>query len=236
MAMVQNSTSAILDVENLKFSYDSDAPLFDGLSFYLSDPGFYSIFGRSGSGKSTLGRIIAGRLPGARSERLRIPTPALYVSSDEILPHWVLVSDHLKQFLPSGADNILRAYWEVAELGPAVFSKLPPELSLGQRQRVNLARYLVRSARSLVLDEVLIGVDQPTRWKILKWIKSERVGMFTFLISHEIDDVAIFSKQILTVHMERPVRVTLLDGSDLSEPPEIVSAAHSVLRTKLANR
>jgi len=220
-------------LRNLTFGYGTDVMLFEKASFSISTPGFYSIFGKSGSGKSTLGRIIAGRISGFRAEEILVPTPVLYASSDDILPHWVSVSRHLAEFLPSGTDARLKAYEEVAELGPQVYKSFPSELSLGQRQRVNLARYLVRSTPCLVLDEVLIGVDQPTRWKILKWIKSERSGMFTILISHEVEDVAIFSKRIIKLHMERPVRLVLLDGSDLSEPPATISASHSALRTEL---
>jgi len=109
-------------------------------------------------------------------------------------------------------------------------------LSLGQRQRANLARYLIRDAACLILDEALIGVDQPTRWNILKWIKAERRNVTTIMISHEVDDVAIFSKQIIKLEKGAPAHIKILHGSDLDDALDATPTSHSMLRAELTKR
>ncbi|HLH89032.1 MAG TPA: ATP-binding cassette domain-containing protein [Xanthobacteraceae bacterium] len=222
----------MITIKGLRFSYRPDDPLFDGISFDLSMPGFYAIFGRSGSGKSTLGKIFARRLSAA-ADVISVPEPVLYASTDDILPHWVPVAKHLNEFLPPNTNDKLTSYWEAAQLDKKTYASLPPELSLGQRQRVNLARYVVREAPCLVLDEVLVGVDQPSRWRILKWIKGRRQGLFTILISHEIDDVAVFSKQVIKLESSRPASISVLTGCDLDEVPDVPSTTHIALRKEL---
>ncbi|HEY4940025.1 MAG TPA: ATP-binding cassette domain-containing protein [Rhizomicrobium sp.] len=234
---MDTNPNSIVQVKDLSFQYPRAHPLFRAINIFLDGPGFYSIFGRSGTGKSTLGKIIAGRLVPRPLVGVSVPRPALYASSEDILPSWLSVSEHLNEFLKGKEQKSqLEAFLKVADLPEALSAHRPTELSLGQRQRFNLARYLLREAPCLVLDEALIGVDQPTRWKILEWIKEHRKSWITILISHEIEDVALFSQAIVKLSVGTPAEVTMISGLNLQhvEDPAAIAGYGAIRGALLA--
>lgn len=225
---------AMIRLTNLTFGYSKRDPLFSGAQLVLPEPGFYAVFGASGSGKSTLGKIVAGLLQSSGDGDQRIPQDALFASCDDLLPQWMPVGRHLQAFTPSDAHPLLEDILKVSGLARELHDHLPTQLSHGQRQRFNLARYAVQSPACLVLDEPLVGVDQPARWRILEWLKAHRRGQTTVLISHELDDVALFAKLIVKLSSARPAQLTVidgLDGDDASQPFDGV--AHRRIRHAL---
>ena len=212
--------------EDILFSYpEADMPLFSDLNLKISGPGFFSLFGVSGCGKSTLARIIAGHLrPVGGRVILKDISSVLFSYNTERLPGWMTVYDHLHRVTTPEKQELLKtliAEFRVADFIRHKFSRL----SMGQKNRVNLLRYLTQEFDMLIADEVLANVDEPSRNHILSVLKGLFPQKVLIYISHNADEVALFSKKVFVLPQakERPqTSVTCIDGFD-AETPDGVS-------------
>ncbi len=209
-----------LECRNLSFKYPgSDRFVFRGLSFVLSTTGFHALFGSSGVGKSTLARLLAGKPAldtngiGGGIERGRLQT-ILYSHNLERLPGWTTVRQHLQAVgstpAPSGFERLIETFG-LTECIDARFN----QLSLGQQNRTNLARYLLQDFDMLIMDESLANVDEQTRRNIIGMIKHDFADKCFLYISHSIAEIARFCRQILVLsRSSRRSRLIDLQGQD----------------------
>ena len=184
-----------LACRQISFRYGSTAPwVFKGLDWTIREGGFHALFGFSGAGKSTLARLAAGLISPQEGEVER-PGRVLYCHNSERLPGWQSINRHLyATSSPEGRGLIpdIAKALEIHELGDKRFS----ELSMGQKNRANLARYLLQEFDTLILDEALANVDEPARQRIIVQAK-ERLPHKTFIyISHHVHEVALFAHWI----------------------------------------
>ncbi|HID96709.1 MAG TPA: ATP-binding cassette domain-containing protein [Thermodesulfobacteriaceae bacterium] len=173
----------------------AEAPVLDHLDWSLDGPGFFSFFGLSGAGKTTLARIISGEIipdSGAvTSHNLRI----LYMHNSERLPGWCNVGRHLKSVTPLHRSELLAGLLQAYGIEP-VMERRFSGLSMGQKNRINLVRYLVQDFDLIIADEALANVDEPTREHILGHIKSLFPHKTFLYISHNALEVARFSQTV----------------------------------------
>lgn len=185
--------------KNLSYSYPgAPAHVFKGINCSLEGPGFFSLFGLSGAGKSTLARLLGkGLLP----KTGRIDTDMeriLYAHDSERLPGWLSIKDHLQKITHDKNLHLLQGLiidYGMGELLSHRFSSL----SMGQKNRANLIRYLVQDFDLLITDEVLANVDEPTRYEILESIKKLFPQKMFLYISHNAIEVARFSRTIFVL-------------------------------------
>jgi ABC-type multidrug transport system ATPase subunit len=186
------------------------------LSLVLDKPGLHGLFGPSGVGKTSLARIIAGITPAAagqiRAEGLQT---ILYCHNLERLPGWSSVGRHLERITPPDKaalkDNLLRQFGLDGCLGRRFV-----KLSLGQRNRLNLVRYLVQDPQMLIMDESLANVDEHTRGTILTSIKEFFPRVFFLYISHNIIEVARFCDHIWVLRdPEKHPQAVCIQGLDM---------------------
>ena len=71
------------------------------------------------------------------------------------------------------------------------------QLSLGQKNRINLIRYLVQEFQLLIMDESLANVDERTREGIILKIKDLFPDAYFFYISHNVVEVSKFCRDIV---------------------------------------
>ncbi len=219
-----------IEGRNITYGYPGE-PLhvFSGLNFSLEGPGFISLFGLSGTGKSTLARIISGELK-PETGTMTVPEgyKILYSHNAERFPGWCSVGEHIASVTPSqNREFMLRS---AAEFGiESVMHSRFRELSMGEKNRVNVLRYLVQAFDMLIADEVLANVDEPTRNHILAVIKRELASKTFLYISHNAIEVARFSEKILVLpvnSISEPSSVKELSGLDVPEgnspDPEIL--------------
>ena len=137
-----------------------------------------AILGPSGSGKTTLLRLVAGletpemgdiRIDG-KSMRQVPPhgrNVAMVFQSGALFPHLtayenIAVGLKLRKVPAAEREQRIREVVDALKLADCL-SRLPPELSTGQRQRVALARAIVRRPKIFLLDEPLANLDIPLR-------------------------------------------------------------------------
>jgi molybdate transport system permease protein len=175
-----------------------------------------AILGPSGSGKSLSLKMIAGIEPG-NPATVRLGARDLtgldaadrgiaYVpQSYGLMPH-LRVTDQLRFARGAGARDA--AYW-IDELGlRGLETRLPAELSIGQRQRVALARALSRPAALLLLDEPFSALDAPLRARLRRELRElqGRIAATTVLVTHDPAEAALLADEILVLDAGRPLQ------------------------------
>jgi ABC-type nitrate/sulfonate/bicarbonate transport system ATPase subunit len=161
--------------------------------------------------------MITGEIKGFDGE---ISTPeihrVLYTYNLERLPGWSSVREHLDTTTPSTSRSKIDPLVASFGLGVCMNAHFG-QLSLGQQNRTNLARYMLQDFDLLIMDESLANVDEVTKEKIILEIKA-LFPMRSFLyISHNVVEVAKFCKEILVLrgHHKTPQTVSIRGRDDL---------------------
>ncbi len=213
-------------------------PALTGVSLTVSDGEFLGVIGHTGSGKSTLiqhfnglllptsGSVLVDGLD-TREKKLRKQIRSL-VGMVFQYPEYQLFDETVARDVAFGPKNMGLAEEEIdtrvkealrlVGLDPDEFSeKSPFELSGGEKRRAALAGILAMRPKFLVLDEPMAGLDPRGRHEILSLIESlrEQYGTGIVMVSHSMDDVAMYAD-----------RIAVLDNGALSfvGPPEEVFA------------
>ncbi|WP_371788903.1 NHLP family bacteriocin export ABC transporter peptidase/permease/ATPase subunit [Streptomyces griseoaurantiacus] len=198
-----------VELENVSFGYSPlDAPLLTGFDLSVGPGRQVALVGGSGSGKSTVSRLIAGlyapwegviRIDGRRLED--IPRGALAASvsfvDQDVFLFEGSVRDNVALWDPSVPDEAVVAalrdaalYDVVARRPGGVHSRVEQDgrnFSGGQRQRLEIARALVRDPSILVLDEVTSALDAETEQIVMDNLR--RRGCACVVIAHRLSTV-----------------------------------------------
>lgn len=190
----------MLECKNINYKYPgTQYPVFNDLNCKIEEPGFHALFGLSGVGKSTLARMIAGQLNGFEGKIEYNGAEKIFYSYNlERLPGWSSIGEHILKITPeknkSKIDEIIKSFG----LSPFMDSGFS-HLSLGQRNRINLARYLLQDFDILIMDESLANVDEATREQIIFKIKDMFPQKTFIYISHSVAEVSRFCKNIIVL-------------------------------------
>ncbi|WP_432589728.1 NHLP family bacteriocin export ABC transporter peptidase/permease/ATPase subunit [Streptomyces sp. HD1123-B1] len=197
-------------LEDVTFGYNPlDEPLLRGISLSVGPGRQVALVGGSGSGKSTVSRLVSGlyspwegsiRIDGQRLED--IPRGALaasvsFVDQDVFLFEGT-VRDNVALWDPSIPDEAVVAALKDAALWDDVIARRPEGIhgrveqdgrnfSGGQRQRLEIARALVRRPSVLVLDEVTSALDARTERTVMDSLR--RRGCACVVIAHRLSTV-----------------------------------------------
>jgi ABC-type nitrate/sulfonate/bicarbonate transport system ATPase subunit len=209
----------LLECRDIAYRYpESENFVFQGASMRIDEPGFHALFGPSGVGKTSFARILDGAIAGYSGEiRKEGLDRILYTYNLERLPDWSNIGRHLDRVTPEGRAGLkteLVALSEMEDLTGSRFSKL----SLGQRNRANLIRYLLQDVNLLIMDESLANVDERTREKIIYGIKKMFPDICFLYISHNIVEVARFCHGIHVLgSADKTPRITTVRGLNLHQ-------------------
>ncbi len=212
-----------LDCSNLTYRYpDTKTPVFTDLSFTIKQPGFHALFGPSGVGKTSFAKILSGQISGFEGQVLVPGGPLLYCYNLERFPGWSSVRRHLDRVTPDQRHDLKEELIEVFGL-TSYMDKGFFQLSLGQKNRVNLLRYLLQDFAVLVMDESMANVDEPTREVIILRMKALFPDVCFLYISHNVAEVAKFCDTILVFRgaRKRP-QAQVLKGCNHTQETHLV--------------
>lgn len=154
--------SNMLEAEKLKFGYDKDNILFDGLSFKVDKGDKICVIGKNGKGKSTLLRLIDGILkPLAGNIKINPKTEIGYFGQMNIdtLDQNHTIEEELQNvdvLIPK--PNVMRVAGIMMFSGGLAKKKISV-LSGGEKSRVLLGKILLKTCNLLILDEPTNHLD-----------------------------------------------------------------------------
>lgn len=213
--------SSRLLVRNVRTS-----PAVDRVRFAVNAGSCVAIVGESGSGKSTLLRCIAGlhtpdsgdiifnseslpNTPRARELGVRRRIQLIPQNPDASLNprHSVgtIIGRPLQQFFrlkPSARRKRVEELLEKVQLQAGMTSRLPRELSGGEKQRVAIARALAAEPDLLLCDEITASLDVAVQASILELVHYLGVSLDTAIVfvSHDLAVVRAISESVIVMH------------------------------------
>ena len=200
-----------LAFDNVVFGYDPDRTILKGLSFEVPAGWQVAVVGPSGAGKSTIARLVfrfydpwSGRIL-IDGQDIRGVTQASLRRAIGIVPQdSVLFNDTIGYNIAYGRDgadkvDVIQAARDAALSD--LIARLPQgfetevgerglKLSGGEKQRVAIARTLVKNPPILLLDEATSALDTRTEQDILATLHRVSTGRTSLSIAHRLSTVA----------------------------------------------
>ncbi len=209
-AVSLNVTGGEVRFNNVSFAYDKKRPIIKDISFSIKLGQKVAVVGESGSGKSTLVKLLF-RFYDVNKGNITIDEQAINQVSQHslrknigIVPQdTVLFNDTLYENIKYGntlatKEDIEKAI-ELAHLSDFIES-LPEgyetrvgerglKLSGGEKQRVAIARTILKNPAILVFDEATSSLDSHSEQAILKAIKAVTAGHTSLVIAHRLSTI-----------------------------------------------
>ncbi|PZX42191.1 ATP-binding cassette subfamily B protein [Roseinatronobacter thiooxidans] len=206
---LQVSTGEIC-FEQVEFGYDAARPILKGISLTVAGGETVAIVGPSGSGKSTIGRLLF-RFYDVTGGAIRIDGQDLRTVSQSslhgvigVVPQdTVLFNDTIAYNIAYGREGATRAEVEDAARAARIHDfilSLPEgydtavgerglKLSGGEKQRVGIARTLLKNPPILLLDEATSALDTQTEQSIQDSLRQMGQGRTVITIAHRLSTV-----------------------------------------------
>jgi len=198
-----------LRFEQVSFNYEDQRPVLHDVDFAADLGQKIALVGHSGSGKSTIVNLLLRLYPPTEGRLLLDGIDLADVRMNSYQQQLGLVMQDTYLFCGSIRENLLFSNLNASEEALVRATKQAeihdwieqqPEgfdtdlsegtrLSLGQKQRLGLARALLRDPRLLVMDEPTSSLDSPTEQKLLVTFRQACKGRTTIWVSHRLNTV-----------------------------------------------
>jgi ABC-type transport system involved in Fe-S cluster assembly fused permease/ATPase subunit len=196
--------------EDVHFGYRPDRPILKGLSFRVPAGKSLAIVGPTGAGKSTISRLLfrfydvnAGRILLDGTDLRDITQESLRANIGVVPQDTVLFNDTIRYNIAYGRPDATQAEIEQAARLAQVHDfvlRLPEgydtrvgerglKLSGGEKQRVAIARTILKNPRILVLDEATSALDTRTEQEIQAALRAVARNRTTLTIAHRLSTV-----------------------------------------------
>jgi len=203
--------SGQIEFENINFKYSkNEDKILNSLNLNIPGGKMTALVGHSGAGKSTILNLIP-RFYNAESGKIKIDEqPINDLTINSVRKNISLVSQDTTLFDDTIKNNIAYAnldasYEEIVEAGKFSFAsefieKLPKKydtvigengvrLSGGEKQRLSIARAILKKSPIILLDEATSSLDAETEDKIQKAISFLTKGRTTIVIAHRLSTI-----------------------------------------------
>ncbi|MBI3698822.1 MAG: ABC transporter ATP-binding protein/permease [Afipia sp.] len=203
-------TQGVVRFDDVKFAYDVARPILKGLSFEVPAGKTVAIVGPSGAGKSTISRLlfrlydVSGGAITIDGQNIRDVTQASLRASIGMVPQdTVLFNDTIRYNIRYGRWDATDAEVEAAAAMAQIdgFIKASPKgyetevgerglkLSGGEKQRVAIARTILKGPPILVLDEATSALDSHTEHEIQEELDKVSRGRTSLVIAHRLSTI-----------------------------------------------
>lgn len=198
-----------ITLKGISFSYDNKTYALKNISFKAKKGMKLGIVGHSGSGKSTLIKILSGlydfdgeilinnsaityKNRTLMLNKVSVVPQEPFIFNGSVYKNVVLGDANIKKSHVKSALVEANAWGFVNNLNYEMNTKLGErgnKLSIGQKQRIAIARALVKKSEILILDEATSNIDSISEREILNTIDAISENMIIFLISHKLENV-----------------------------------------------
>jgi ATP-binding cassette subfamily B protein len=203
-------TAGEIRFEGVRFGYEPDREILHGLDMVFPPRSVSAIVGPSGAGKSTLSRLLyrfyeptGGRITIDGQDITAVSQASLRRSIGIVPQDSVLFNDSIGYNIGYGKDGASRREIEEAARGAAIhdfIASLPEtydtpvgerglKLSGGEKQRVAIARTLLKDPPILVLDEATSALDSRTEAAIQDTLGNVLRNRTTVTIAHRLSSI-----------------------------------------------
>ncbi len=208
--LAEKSVRGEVVFENVSFGYVPDQPVLRGMNLHVQPGQTVAVVGPSGAGKSTLisllprfydpqqGRVL---LDGMDVRELTLVSLrqqiGMVLQPPLIFP--ITIRENIAYGRPGAsfaeverAAQLARIHEKIMRLPhgyDAVIGAQGTTLSEGERQRMTIARAILRDAPLLILDEPTSSVDAETEALIMQGFEELMVGRTTFIIAHRLSTI-----------------------------------------------
>jgi len=211
--------------ENVSFSYDPDRVILKDISFEVPAGKMVAIVGPSGAGKSTIGRILfrfydidSGRVTIDGQDISTVTQKSLRAAIGVVPQDTVLFNDtilyNIRYGRPDASEEEVMEAARLAQIDKFI-EALPDgyrtmvgerglKLSGGEKQRVAIARTLLKSPPILILDEATSALDSHTEKEIQDAIDRVSKDRTTLVIAHRLSTI-VHADNILVMEKGRLV-------------------------------
>ena len=207
-----------IELDDVRFGYNADRAILKGISVTAEPGEMVAIVGSTGSGKSTIGRLLF-RFYDVGSGALRIDgqdvrdvtQTSLHAAIGVVPQDTVLFNDTIRYNIAYGKDGATDA--DVIEAAKAAqihefIESLPDgyettvgerglKLSGGEKQRVGIARTLLKNPPILLLDEATSALDSETESDIQDALMQAGRGRTVLVIAHRLSTISEADKIIV---------------------------------------
>src|SRR6266478_1152823 len=203
-------TSGNLRFEDVRFSYDPERPILKGLSFEVPAGKTVAIVGPSGAGKSTISRLLfrlydvsSGKILIDGQDIRNVTQSSLRASIGMVPQDTVLFNDTIRYNIRYGrwdaSDGEVEQAAQLAQIDG--FIRMSPKgyetqvgerglkLSGGEKQRVAIARTVLKAPPILVLDEATSALDSHTEQEIQDALERVSRNRTSLVIAHRLSTI-----------------------------------------------
>ena len=221
--------------ENVEFYYDQKRPILQGVSFDVKPGETLAIVGPSGAGKSTISRLLfrfyepqGGRILIDGQDILAVTQASLRAAIGMVPQDTVLFNDFIGYNIRYGrwdaSDAEVREAAALAQIDRFIASvpggydaqvgERGLKLSGGEKQRVAIARTILKAPPILILDEATSALDSFTEHEIQEALRRVAKGRTTLVIAHRLSTVVEADEIVFLDHgrvVERGTHQQLLE-------------------------
>lgn len=199
-----------IEFDDVSFGY-SDKMVIENLSFRLDEGKVYALVGSSGSGKSTIAKLISGFYNVDKGNIKIGGIPLSEYSKEAIIKNISFVFQEAKLFKTSIYENVALAkkgatYEEVmeamrlagcesiiekfADAENTVIGSKGVYLSGGEKQRIAIARSILKDSNIIIMDEASASIDPDNEYELQKAFKNLMKDKTVIMIAHRLSSIS----------------------------------------------
>lgn len=207
--------------KDVSFGYEAGRPILDGLSLQVSPGQSVALVGGTGAGKSTMLSLVprfydptAGSVSLDGADLRSLTRKSLRGHISMVLQDTLLFSTTIRENIAYGRpeateDEIVeaaqraQAYDFIKSLPDGFASQVGERgghLSVGQRQRLGIARAFLKNAPILLLDEPTSALDASTEAAVMETVAELMKGRTTFLVTHRLNTAHRLDRVVVLKH------------------------------------